>query len=117
MVLSCIPMTLSSIYKEIALGETELDPVFLNGWIAVFQFLFSIPLAIPAAMASDPPVYPKDLWDNISNGLSCYVGQGTIDAACGVHGDEKCAEYSIPFVNTYLLFNVSYNILIILILK
>ncbi len=27
MMLSTIPMTLSSIYKEIALGETELDPV------------------------------------------------------------------------------------------
>ena len=40
MVLSCIPMTLSSIYKEKALGDTELDPVFLNGWIAVFQFIF-----------------------------------------------------------------------------
>jgi len=93
MVLSCIPMTLSSIYKEIALGETELDPIFLNGWIAVFQFLFSIPLAIPAAMASDPPIYPADLWTNMKGGMQCYLGSGTIDAACGIHGDEKCDEY------------------------
>ena len=42
MMLSTVPMTLSSVYKEIALGETELDPIFLNGWIAVFQMLFSI---------------------------------------------------------------------------
>ena len=59
MVLSCVPMTLSSIYKERALGDTELDPVFLNGWIAVFQFLFSIPLAIPAALAGQPGGEPR----------------------------------------------------------
>lgn len=27
MMISCVPMTLSSVYKEISLGETELDPV------------------------------------------------------------------------------------------
>ena len=37
LIFACIPGTLSSIYKEKALGETQLDPVFLNGWIAVFQ--------------------------------------------------------------------------------
>ncbi|CAE7831879.1 crtp3, partial [Symbiodinium microadriaticum] len=26
MMLSCVPMTLSSVYKEISLGATELDP-------------------------------------------------------------------------------------------
>ncbi|CAM9732854.1 unnamed protein product [Sphacelaria rigidula] len=31
MVLGCIPMALSSVYKEIALGESELDPIYLNG--------------------------------------------------------------------------------------
>lgn len=37
MIASTVPMALSSVYKEIALGTTELDPIFLNGWIAVFQ--------------------------------------------------------------------------------
>lgn len=31
LVLSCIPMALSSVYKEMALGESELDPIYLNG--------------------------------------------------------------------------------------
>lgn len=69
---TAIPMTLSSVYKEIALGETELDPVFLNGWIAIFQFLLSIPLSIPAAIAGEPRVYPDKLPDNLYNGsTSC----------------------------------------------
>lgn len=31
LVLSCVPMALSSVYKEMALGESELDPIYLNG--------------------------------------------------------------------------------------
>jgi hypothetical protein len=37
LILSCVPMTLSSVYKEIALGERDLDPTFLNLWVALFQ--------------------------------------------------------------------------------
>ena len=40
MIASTVPMALSSVYKEMALGATELDPIFLNGWIAVFQVCF-----------------------------------------------------------------------------
>ena len=50
LILACVPMTLSSVYKEIALGETELDPMFLNGWIAVYQLLFACFLCIPATL-------------------------------------------------------------------
>ncbi len=50
-ILACIPMTLSSIYKEMALSgsETTIDPIFLNGWVAWYQFLFSFPLTIQLA--------------------------------------------------------------------
>ena len=41
-------------YKERALGETELDPIYLNGWIAVFQFLFSIPVRAPPRTPQPP---------------------------------------------------------------
>jgi CRT-like, chloroquine-resistance transporter-like len=61
-------MALSSVYKEIALGEAELDPIYLNGWVAVFQFAISIPLALPAALAGSPPVMPKQLPESIWDG-------------------------------------------------
>lgn len=73
MIFSTVPMTLSSVYKEIALGETELDAMYLNGWIAVFQFIFSFPLMIPAALASSPPVSIPDLPQNLWNGARCFV--------------------------------------------
>lgn len=31
LVVSCVPMAMSSVYKEMALGESELDPIYLNG--------------------------------------------------------------------------------------
>lgn len=75
LIVSTIPMALSSVYKEIALGETELDAIYLNGWVAVFQFGFSIILAIPSAYASDPPVPISELPQNLFDGLKCYVGK------------------------------------------
>ena len=107
MILSCIPMCLSSVYKEKALGEVEIDAMYLNGWIAVWQFLFSIPLAIPSAYAQQIPL--KELPSNFYGGMKCYMGINSLPSDdCGI----------APFyVNTYLAFNICYNILIILILK
>ena len=88
LVASCIPMCLSSVYKEKALGDTEIDAIYLNYWfvclfcflispfhvpayspcvilhicctpiydacrVAVYQFVFSFPLLIPSAYASE----------------------------------------------------------------
>lgn len=120
MILSTIPMTLSSVYKEIALGETELDPIYLNGWIAVFQLLFSLVLAIPSAYASDPPVAIADLPQNLYDGLRCYVGQSTITCPEGSSDScvpDDCFPDAPMFVTIYLVFNQMYNLLIILILK
>lgn len=113
MILSCIPMCLSSVYKEKALGEAELDAVFLNGWVAVFQFCVAIPLTIPAAMVGDPPVEPDHLLSSLYDGMKCYLGENTI--MDGPHKDD--CEKATLYVTTYLLFNVTYNLLIILILK
>jgi hypothetical protein len=113
MIFSCVPMCLSSVYKEKALGEAELDPVFLNGWIAIFQFLIAIPLAFPAAMIGSPPVPPGDLFKNLHDGFKCYLGENTI-----LDGPQKDnCEKSTIYVTIYLVFNVIYNLLIVLILK
>lgn len=95
-------MCLSSVYKEIALGETELDPVYLNAWIAVFQFLFSIPLAIPAGYASSPQVSVTELPDNLWDGLQCWVGTNSV--TCSNDDDTCVADDCFPWspVRTYL---------------
>jgi len=113
MILSAFPTALSSVYKEIALGQTEIDPMYLNGWVAVFQFAISLVLCVPSSLASNPPVPIPDLPANIWGGLKCFVGINTI-----TDGDfpDNCSA-APAFVSIYLIFNQLYNILIILILK
>lgn len=49
-------MCLSSVYKEKALGDDDMDVIYLNGWVAVFQFLASLLFAVPSAYAMGLPV-------------------------------------------------------------
>lgn len=47
-IISNVPSVYSSVYKEKALGEVDIDVVYLNGWVAVFQCLLAVPLCIPS---------------------------------------------------------------------
>eukprot|EP01119_Soliformovum_irregulare_P002566 TRINITY_DN12810_c0_g1_i1.p1 TRINITY_DN12810_c0_g1~~TRINITY_DN12810_c0_g1_i1.p1 ORF type:complete len:393 (-),score=95.34 TRINITY_DN12810_c0_g1_i1:103-1281(-) len=107
LIVSCVPMTLSSVYKEKSLGEVEIDVVYMNGWVAIYQFLFSLSVAIPSAYAS--ALRPSQLPDNMWGGLRCLVGKDTLVS-------DKCHDAPL-FVSLYIMFNVLYNILIIMILK
>jgi hypothetical protein len=93
--------------------------MFLNGWVAVFQFGFSLILAIPSSLASDPPIPIPNLPANMWNGLKCYVGISSVtcnpnDSNCTA---DQCFPQAPEFVNIYLIFNQFYNLFIILILK
>ena len=111
---SCVPMCLSSVYKEKALGETEIDVVYLNGWVAVFQFLFAIPLCIPSSQVINIPL--SGILPNLYGGALCWMGIDTIPEQTGGQNADDCSSAPL-FVNLYLCFNVVYNILIIVILK
>ena len=115
MVFSCIPMCLSSVYKEKALGETEIDVVYLNGWVAVYQFLFSLPLCIPSSAVIGMGL--TEIMPNLWGGAKCWVGINTVMAgnAKGLPADD-CSAAPL-FYNFYLAFNVVFNILIVVILK
>ena len=117
--LSTVPMALSSVYKEIALGEREVDPMYLNGWVAVFQLAISLVLCVPCSLATDPPVPIPDLPENMWDGLRCYFGYNSITCADddGNCTPDDCAFRAPLFVTIYLVFNQLYNLLIILMLK
>lgn len=113
LILSCIPMCLSSVYKEKALGDTEIDAIYMNYWVAVYQFLVSFPLLIPMGYASQPVVPVTQLPSNLWNGMRCYVG---INSIMDGSQPDDCTMGPV-FVNVYILFNLGYNVLIILLLK
>lgn len=116
LVISCIPMCLSSVYKEKALGETEIDCTYLNGWVAIFQFLIAIPLMIPSATVQGIPV--SNIIPNLYGGMLCWFGVNTITEDYNPYNQplDNCTNAPL-FVNLYLVFNVLYNFLIVIILK
>lgn len=93
--------------------------MYLNGWIAVFQLLFSLVLCVPASLVSDPPVSIPDLPENLYDGLKCYFGYNSI--SCDPNDDDCTADDCFPqapmFVTIYLVFNQLYNLLILLLIK
>lgn len=116
LVMSCIPMCLSSVYKEKALGEMEIDCTYLNGWVAVFQFLIAIPIMIPSASVQGMPI--TNILPNLYGGACCWLGINTITEDYNPYNQpiDNCSSAPL-FVSLYLLFNVLYNFLIVIILK
>lgn len=107
LIISCIPMCLSSVYKEKALGDTEIDAIYLNFWVAFWQFLLGFPLLVPMAPASNLPI--DQIGTNLWQGLKCYAGFNS-------QPSDNCGLAPL-FVTVYIIFNLGYNILIILMLK
>ena len=115
MIFSCIPMTLSSVYKEKALGEQEIDVIYLNGWVSIFQFLISIPLAIPSAWCTNLQL--SEIPANIIGGYRCYFyAEDTILESSDLKAKDDCGP--APFlVTAYIVCNIAYNLMMVLILK
>lgn len=116
LVVSCVPMCLSSVYKEKALGEMEIDIMYLNGWVAVFQFIIAIPLCLPSAYVLNMPF--DQIMPNMYDGFMCWLGYNTITADHNPNNLplDDCGTAPL-FVSIYLVFNVVFNILIVIILK
>jgi hypothetical protein len=114
LVISCIPMTLSSVYKEKALGEVDIDIMYLNGWVAVFQTLFAIPLCFPSASVTG--LSWNEIPSNLYGGFLCSFGINSITEATERYHIDNCSAAPL-YVSLYLSFNLVYNILIVVILK
>ena len=115
LVVSCVPMCLSSVYKEKALGEVDIDVVYLNGWVAIYQFLIALPLCIPSAQVINISI--DQILPNIWGGMLCWAGINSVTTPSpGMDWVDDCSTAPL-YVTTYLLFNVVFNILIVVILK
>jgi hypothetical protein len=112
---------ISAVYKELELGKWDMNGMYLNGWVALFQLGFSVLLCFPSIYAQ--PTYGiGDLLPNLRDGVSCLFGTNSIladvvDAAGKVIiPKDDCS--SAPFyANAYMVFNIIYNILIVNLLK
>jgi len=113
LLLSCLPLSMSSIYKERKLSEFEFDPVYLNGWLCFFQTPLSALLAIPGGIVSSPPVLPSQLPDNMWEGMKCFLGKESISNDC--HPDD--CRYALLAMCGFTLICFVYVNLMVLLLK
>jgi drug/metabolite transporter (DMT)-like permease len=116
LVVSCVPMCLSSVYKEKALGEVDIDITYLNGWVAIFQFLIALPLCVPLSEVQHIPM--NEIAPHMYNGFKCWMGVNSITVESNPSNSplDDCSSAPL-YVNLYLFFNVVYNFLIVIILK
>lgn len=84
----------------------------MASWVAIFQFLVCLPLAVPAALAGTPAVSPLALPRNLWDGWLCYLGYNSV--VMGEHPD-RCWPGGPLYVSLYLVANINFNILIIMV--
>eukprot|EP00698_Gefionella_okellyi_P019312 TRINITY_DN5907_c0_g1_i2.p1 TRINITY_DN5907_c0_g1~~TRINITY_DN5907_c0_g1_i2.p1 ORF type:complete len:605 (+),score=108.24 TRINITY_DN5907_c0_g1_i2:30-1844(+) len=134
-ILACVPVGISAVYKQIAFEHVDLDVWLLNGWVATFQFLFSLAYAPLAAVMSGIAVHdiPMNLW----NGIRCvFVGMNFIippqcswQLSCGGPDTMICCDScnaiypdvssfaALYAVMLFVVTNISYNVILILVIK
>jgi hypothetical protein len=81
--LATVPMALSAVYKQIAFESVDLDVWWLNGWVAVFQFVVGLTYAPLAAVMTGLPT--DQIRGNIWDGLRCFImGTNFITTNCEI---------------------------------
>ena len=121
--MAIFPTAFSTIYKEIAFNDVELDVNYLQFWVAVWQFVFGfllIPLNTLSFLGSQQISW-SELPNTLENGFKCLLGINTIVTNCFASSSlgtpcDSCEGAWIPTM-IYLLFNCAYNVFIILLVK
>lgn len=113
LVVSCVPMVLSSVYKQVAL-QVQLDPILVNGWVAVFQFLCGLLMVVPSGLASSPRLHPLDIAGNWRSAMEClFARTNTVESGC--HPDD-CSKAPL-WVHLGLVSSAIYSLSIMFVLK
>lgn len=113
MLISCVPSVMSTVYKQVAL-QTPLDPILVNGWVSLFQFLCGMFLVVPSGLASSPKVHPLELGINWMNAMECLFTQ-TNSVHVGCHPDH-CLRAAL-WVHISLINSAIYALAMIFVLK
>ena len=75
-VLNNLPSAVSSVYKEVAFNDVEMDVNFLQAWVALWQLLFGfvmIPLNTLSILGPDRIPF-DEMGSSFMNGLWCLLG-------------------------------------------
>eukprot|EP00392_Amoebophrya_sp_AT5.2_P004886 g4895.t1 len=126
---SNLPTALSTIYKEVAFQDIpDLSVNLIQLWVAFWQGLFNVFLCPLYTLSFlGPSRIPLDrMLPSFVDGAKCWLfGQNTVTDDCDdgsfprMQGARPCDRCENAFMNTnaYVLFNILYNILCMLLVK
>jgi len=125
--LANIPSALSSVYKEVAFRNDDIDVNYLQAWVAIWQLLFGlflIPLNTLDFLGANTLRW-DELLDALVKGARCLGGYNSVvPPNCwlpphrveGMNACDNCHLAWMPVV-TYLTFNCLFNIFIVMVIK
>jgi len=112
--LSSTPTAFSGVYKEIAFKGADLDIYYVNAWVSVFQFLIGLLFLPVTAIPGFGGLTFDEIPTNLENGARClFTGHNSITT--GAHPDD--CEFAWAMTLGYIIANIMYNIVILLMLK
>ena len=103
------------VYKEKYLKEANLDVFYLNSWVALYQFIFGLMSAftvfipLPDGSGGTSYVNPANLYEYIWSGIKCFFGFNSVLS-------DQC-EYFWAVFMIFICFNMTYNILLLIVFK
>jgi len=122
--LGTIPAGISNAYKQKCLKSVDLEVMYASlwaGWWQIFWGLLLFPanwIPLPSPAVPNPP---DETFDFLKRSLVCFVGHVPLDSSgLPIEADSVCASpggsAAVWFV-IYLLFNVSFNVLLLWLTK
>ena len=125
--LSNVPGALSSIYKELAFVDADIDANYLQAWVSLWQSLFGfalIPLNTLQFLGPQAVAWDK-LWSSFVDGGWCLLGYNVlVPPHCTSHHVtdsslppcDDCEGAWIP-IAAYIVFNMLFNVYTVLLIK
>mmetsp|Transcript_9672 Transcript_9672/g.35886 ORF Transcript_9672/g.35886 Transcript_9672/m.35886 type:complete len:578 (-) Transcript_9672:1394-3127(-) len=116
-----LPMAASNCYKELYLKEADLDVFYMNGWVALWQFLLGIalfPMVFIPLPGGAPYVKPAEFGQYFVNGMKCFAGinSQTVLTGAPLNSTDACPGTWMVFL-VFIGFNMAYNLLILAVMK
>ncbi len=125
--LSVVPSALSSIYKELAFLDSDIDSNYLQAWVSLWQTLFGFALIPLNTLSFLGPQAVR--WDEL---LSSFVDGGWCLLGYNVVRPPHCTTHHVPSeslrtcddcqgawlpIALYVAFNILFNVFTVLLIK
>lgn len=114
---STVPLAFSGVYKEIAFKGVDLDVYYFNAWVATFQVMWGVLFMPVSAIPGFGEIPISEVPSNLYNGMKCMVGINSVYHTSSQYQHIDDCHLAFLQVGGYTLANVTYNVLLLAVIK